>query len=859
MELFKLFGTIAVKNEEANRDIDETTNKAEQSEGRISGAFKKIGKSIVDAFSKNKNIKDTESNLNELTKTINSQEGDLSKLKSKYSDLYLTQGKNSDEAKKTAQEIDKLSKELKENKSALSEAEKAADSFDNSLEDVGDSAGNSGGRIIDTFKKIGGAVVTYLAVDKIVEFGKSITNAAAEVAAEQSAFEQIMGDYSNTAQEKVNEIADATGMVSTRLTPYMTSMTAKFKGLGFDIDDATTLAQDGLTLAADAAAFWDKSLEDSMSGLNSFINGSYEGGEAIGLFANDTQLASYAVKNGIVSETKEWANLDEAKKQATRLKYAQDMMKASGATGQAAKEADQYANVQENMNEQWRQFKAVIGTPLLQGLIPIFKGITDALSGVTEKLKNSSNLFEGFSSIISDIVAKAQEKIPEFVALAGQMMTKFGESIKANLPTLTTKALDMIEGFVDMIAQNLPLLIQAGVDMLQNIAQGIANTLPTLIERVPTIVSKIANLINDNAPTILAAGVNIIKTLAMGLVNAIPTLVANIPQILQAIWDAFQAFNWINLGKQLVGGIKNGITEAGEGLKQNVKNLLENINNTIKNMFTKAKDLAVSIWNALKTGVSNIVSGLKNFIGNIWNGIKTLTSSVFNGVKAIASSIWNGIKSAISGVVNGVKSVVTSVWNGIKNTTSSVFNGIKSTATSVWNGIKSAIQTPINAAKDAVKSAIDKMKSFFNFSWSLPKLKLPHIRISGKFSINPPSVPKFGIEWYKKGGIMEDPTLFGINQITGRAMVGGEAGPEAIAPIDKLQDYIMAAVRAENGEVSERIDRLIRILEKYFPMILELIASGKDIYLDSGELVGALGGKMDAELGDIAALRRRGQ
>ena len=91
-------------------------------------------------------------------------------------------------------------------------------------------------------------------MDKIVDFGKSVVDASATVAAEQSAFEQIMGNYSDNAQAKINEIAHATGMVSTRLTPYMTSMTAKFKGLGYDIDDATTLAQDGLTLASDAAA-----------------------------------------------------------------------------------------------------------------------------------------------------------------------------------------------------------------------------------------------------------------------------------------------------------------------------------------------------------------------------------------------------------------------------------------------------------------------------------------------------------------------------------------------------------------------------------------------------------------------------
>ena len=181
------------------------------------------------------------------------------------------------------------------------------------------------------FKKIGAAVTTYFAVDKVVDFGKQVVKAAANVSAEASAFEQIMGGYSDTAQKKMNEIADNTGMVASRLTPYMTSMTAKFKGLGFDIGEATDLASDGLNLAADAAAFWDMSLDDSMSHLNSFINGSYEGGEAIGLFANDTQMASYAVSQGLVKQTKDWANLDEATKQATRLEYAQNMMKASGA------------------------------------------------------------------------------------------------------------------------------------------------------------------------------------------------------------------------------------------------------------------------------------------------------------------------------------------------------------------------------------------------------------------------------------------------------------------------------------------------------------------------------------------------
>ena len=723
--------------------------------------------------------------------------------------------------------VGRVSVEYAQAETALDRISDAAEETADSLEDVGDSAEGAGGtteksgnRMSSAFKKIGSAVVAAFAVDKIVDFGKSVVDASATVAAEQSAFEQIMGDYSNNAQAKINEIADATGMVSTRLTPYMTSMTAKFKGLGYDIDDATTLAQNGLTLAADAAAFWDKSLEDSMGALNSFINGSYEGGEAIGLFANDTQLASYAVKQGIVSETKEWANLDEAKKQATRLQYAQDMMKASGATGQAAKEADQYANVQANLNEKWRQFKAQIGDPILQNVaIPAMdklSGLVDKLSGGFDRLKNSSNVVAEMGEMFSELVSKVQEAIPKVVSKVSGMMGKIGDTIKDNLPSIAAKGLDMVEGFVDTIAENLPNLIQAGVGMLKNIAKGISDTLPVLIEKIPTIVSKIANLINDNAPTILAAGVNIIVTLAKGLINAIPTLIANIPQIIQAIWDTFTAFNWLNLGKTLIGGIKNGVTNAGTGLKNAVKNIFEHIKNTVSNLSTSAKNIAMSIWNGMKSGVSNIASGLKNFIVGIWNGIRSMTSSIFGGVKQIAMTIWNAIKSSISSVVNGIKSVVSSVWNAIRSTTSSVFNSIKSTASSVWNSIKSAIETPINAAKNAVKSAIDKMKSFFDFSWSLPPIKLPHISIKGEFSLKPPSVPSFGIEWYKKAMnnpvMFTRPTIFGMDPITGNVRGAGEAGAEIMIGRDTMLGMIKEAVSAESKK-DDIVAALFGILE----------------------------------------------
>ena len=119
----------------------------------------------------------------------------------------------------------------------------------------------------------------------------------------------------------------------------------------------------------------------------------------------------------------------------------------------------------------------------------------------------------------------------------------------------------------------------------------------------------------------------------------------------------------------------------------------------------------------------------------------------------------------------------------------------------------------MDSAKNIVSSAIEKIKGFFNFEWSLPHLKLPHFSISGSFSLNPPSVPTFGIDWYAKGGILTQPTLFDYDPSTGRAKVGGEAGAEAVAPIDVLQGYVAEAVASQNQALVEALETLIEAIE----------------------------------------------
>lgn len=844
MELFKLFGTIAVKNSQANEAIDETTGKAAQSESKMSSAFKKIGSAFTKAFSNNGKVKETSQSLKQLTETVDKQESVLTQLKNKYRDLYLTHGKNSTEAKECAKEIDRLSSELKENKTKLTEAERAADKFDKTLDDVSDSSNDASNSMSDSFKKIGAAVTAYFAVDKVVNFGKQVVEAAANVSAEASAFEQIMGGHSDTAQKKMNEIADNTGMVASRLTPYMTSMTAKFKGLGFDIGEATDLASDGLNLAADAAAFWDMSLDDSMSHLNSFINGSYEGGEAIGLFANDTQMASYAVSQGLVKQTKDWASLDEATKQATRLEYAQNMMKASGAVGQAAKESSQYANVQANLNEKWRQFKAQIGEPLLENVVnPAMQklsGLVDKASTGFQDLQKWVSENKTLLSVLGGVIGAVA------VGMTAYSIAQTAMTVASKLHTAATVAEKlavlglngaMLKSPVTWIVAGIVALIAVFV-ILWNKCEGFRNFWINLWDKIKTAFAPVIEFVKSSFESFK-------EKLQTGIVPALQDLWAAIKEkvlpVLSLIWDYVQiyiqpAFEWLKTG---LGNIKIVFQTIFTVIKTIVSTAFENI-----------KTVITTVWNNIKIVISTVLDVIKNIIKLATSIIKGDWKGAWEAIKGIFSSIWNGIKG-----------IVSNVWNAIKSIFSNNLNAIKSSVSTVFNGVKAVIQNTINGAKNIVKSGLDAIKNFFSkLKLKFPSIKLPHFSIKGSFSLKPPSVPKLSVKWYakamKNAMLLNQPTIFGVNP-NGNLMGGGEAGQEVVAGSSTLMAMIRNAVQNENAGIIYYLDKLISMLAQYFPEILGNLE--REMVLDDGTLVAKITPKVDKKLGDINRMKERGQ
>ena len=233
------------------------------------------------------------------------------------------------------------------------------------------------------------------------------------------------------------------------------------------------------------------------------------------------------------------------------------------------------------------------------------------------------------------------------------------------------------------------------------------------------------------------------------------------------------------------------------------------------------KEMAGNVWNSMKEIISNVCQSIADFVSGIWQGIKDTTSNIWQGIKDFMSSIWDGIKNMVSNAVDGVKNTISNVWDGIKNITRSA-----------WEGVKSMITTPIEAAKNVVSGIIDKIKGLFNFSLkfpsiSIPHIPLPHFRMSGSFNPLKGQIPKIGVDWFAKGGILTKPTAFGMNG--NNIMVGGEAGKEAVAPLSDLMAYVERAVANQIGQMDANFAQMIQLLTIIASKDMNLNMDGRSV------------------------------
>ena len=548
----------------------------------------------------------------------------------------------------------------------------------------------------------------------------------------------------------------------------------------------------------------------------------------------------------------------------------------------------------------------IIGTTIskigvaMQGFVKLANGISKlkiAIQGGAGVLGKLGAAIGGISAPVLAVVAVIAVLVAAFVHL-----WKTNEGFRDAIIGTWTRIKDTISGFCQGIVDRLNALgfqFTDIVDVLKTVWDGFCQVLAPIFEGVFNNIANILSTVTGVITGILDVFIGIftgnwsqawngIKEIFSSIWNGISSFFSNILNVIKGVADVVlgwfgTSWNevWTNI-KTFFEGIWNGIATFFTTIWETLKNVVtvgimaigsilsaafDIITLPFRFIWENCKEIIISVWDTIKSKVSTVIHAvafvistvmntIKTVFTTVWNAIKTVVTTVvnaiksvvmtvFNAIKSTATTVWNAIKTAVTTPVNAIKSTVTSVFNSVKSTVASIFNGIKSTATSVWNGIKTAITTPIEAAKNKVKSVVDAIKGFFSgMKISLPHIKLPHFKVTGKLSIAPPSVPHLSIDWYKEGGIMTSPTIFGMNGSS--LMAGGEAGAEAILPLAGFYRQLEAMISSHLNTSA---------MEKYLAVIAD--NSSKGIYLEDGTLVGHLLPAIDGELGKAQKLQRR--
>lgn len=502
------------------------------------------------------------------------------------------------------------------------------------------------------------------------------------------------------------------------------------------------------------------------------------------------------------------------------------------------------------------------------GLAEKFEEIKSKVQPLIEKFKGLGDLFEVVGGFIVAILQ------PAISILSGV----FNGVVSAISPLMDALGgvLDVLGGIGKFIKSVFVGDWQGAWDAIKQIGQGILDFFGGLWDSIKALLQGFWDgFIGWWKGLFDAIG---LTDLLNNLWTSVTTWWAGVLEWLNGIWETI--CNVVNVGVQLIASIldaalqiillpftfiwencKEYVFAAWEWIKEKVGEKINQLKETITTVSNAIKTAVQTAWNWIKEKIVTPITNAYNKVKEVVNNIKNTVQTKFNEVKSKVTEIWNNIKEKISTPINNAKTKVSSVVNSIKSTVSSVFDTVKSKVTTVWNGIKSAIEKPINKARDLVKDAIDKIKGFFDFDFKWPKLKMPHFGVSPKGweigDLLKGSVPKLSIDWYAKAMnnpmILDEPTAFGMSP-NGNIRAGGEAGKEVVAGADTLMGMIANAVSNNNAPLLDRLQAIVELLVAYLPAL-----SNMRLVTDTGVLVGELAPAMDEELGKLKDRKGRGR
>ena len=811
MELFRLLGTVAIENSEANKAIDETTEKAESSHSRIGSAFEKIGSAAV-AVGKTiaAGLAVGTAAVTALTKSSLDGYADYEQLVGGVETLFKTSAKKvqeyADAAYKTAglsaneymETVTSFSASLLQGLSGDTQA--AADMADMAIVDMADNANKMGSDMSSIQNAyMGFAKQNYSMLDNL-KLGYGGTQAEMHRLLQDAAL--LDDEFASTAKFSI----DNKGHLEARFG---------------DIVQAIHIVQSEMgitgTTALEASETISGSLASAKSAWKNLLTG---------LGNEDADLSGLTDQFIVSVET-------AARNILPRIKII------LGRIVDLA--ADSFGRLKEKLPELWANaFDKV--DEMTGGKLSVLKekiaehsgGISEAFSSIWAKVQGIWNatgqpIFDGISyafQYVKDNWDVVSESISTAFGIMWDYCQTYWENIGQPIWDMISFAVNLV---VDLFKENMPAIMGFFQDAIAGIKDTWENHLKPVFEAIGAFLN------NKVKPAFEFVWEKVIGPLIETVFSLIGDLWNN---TLKPVFDGICDFitgvftlNWEKMGEGILGIVG--------GLWEGVKSIFSAVTGFLGDIFGGMKDKVTQAMSDMKAKVEENGGGIKGYLKTVGDSAKQAWEIAFNKMDEITGGKMSEMKRKIEenggGIEGYVKTMTGSAkqaWEiafnkmdeitggkltDIKNSMTEKLTAAKDRVLGIFDKIRIGITNKIEGAKNAVKRIVDKIKSIFDFDFELPKIKMPH------FSISPAgwkigdlldgTIPSLGIEWYAKGGVMEKPTVFGRNG--NNAMVGGEAEAEAIAPISTLQEYIAEAVASQNAG-------LVAVLEKILGAILSL-------------------------------------
>ena len=799
MELFKLFGTIAINNSEANKALEETSDKGHHAEGKLSSAFKKIGAAVATYL--------TVDAIVNFGKGCITAAADANAMASQFSQVF---GDLEGQASQ-------------------------------SLSQIADKAGITENRMKGSFTKIAAfAKTTGMDTESALALSERAMIAVADSAAfydrsleetTESLQSFLKGNFENDA---------ALGLSCTEVTRNEAANRLygkSFKDLSESQKQLTLLQMVEDANALSGALGQAARESDTWTNVTGNLQQAWKDFQAaLGTHGLDLVVGVVKKLVGVLEDCT--AKVPEVVAWFGELKTkAEDLGVFSWLSDKIAAARDGFEQVADFAKRLWDNLEPLV-TLIRDNLVSAFQGLSEPMGKIKNVLQQLQPIFEAVAVVLGGALAGAiGVAIGAFNGIVSAI-----EGFATLISGLVQIVAGCIQGIVGVFTGDGAMIEQAA----QNIGEGVIAVFSGLWDGVSGFVQGFVDGV-----------VGFFEGLWDTLVghSIVPDTINGITDCFSGLWDGVSGFVSDFCGNvtskftalkegavEKFGELKDKAVEKFGQLKESAGEKWESLKSTVSEKASTLKDKATTAFSTLKDKATSLASSTKDKASSAWQTLKDKTSSLFGSAKEKATSAFSDLKAKVTGDAGSAESTTGSKFSSLQSKVAnsvnqardaakmafsvikdSISSGVSGAATSVsdkFGSILSKIKNVMEQCRDFVSSGISRIANLFSSAnWSLPKIKLPHFSISGGFSLNPPSVPKFSIEWYKKAYdqamVLSDPTIFGYNPATGKAMGGGDGnGNEIVSGESHLMNLIGNVVEGKTAEQNERIIAvLVAILE----------------------------------------------